>query len=109
MLRLEVSLDEGVECLKRQLKELGSDHDELYDDTDESMRVSFTINGNSWQLSSSQQTQAARFETVQNRLSEMEKENLMLRQEVAELQAQLLAYSNGSSGDGSSTNTTEPR
>lgn len=87
MLRLEISLDEGLERLKRRVHELGLDYDE-YDDLD-SIASNSTVNA-------TQSTRSARtgvrfraasrqVETLQSKLSKMTIENQLLRREVDEL------------------------
>ena len=98
MLRLEISLDEGLERLKSRVQELGPHFDES-DDLD-SLASSSTVNA----LSSSRLTRTVRFggasrqvEILQKKLSKMETENMMLRQQVDELQTRL-AHSNNTEG-----------
>jgi len=91
MLRLEISLDEGLERLKSRVQELGPQYDES-DDLD-SLASSSTMNA---LTSSARHTRTVRFggasrqvEILQRKLSRMEIENMMLRQEVNELQSRL--------------------
>ena len=87
MLRLEISLDEGLERLKRRVHELGLDYDE-YDDLD-SIASNSTVNAT---LSTRSARTGVRFraasrqvETLQSKLSKMTIENQLLRREVDEL------------------------
>ncbi len=84
MMRLEISLDEGLERLKSRAQSLGPDIDEL-DDMD-SIASCSTVNIN----------RAVRFtlpsrqvEGLQNKLASLELENNMLRREVQELRLRL--------------------
>jgi len=102
MLRLEISLDEGLERLKSRVQELGPDYDES-DDLD-SIASTSTVNA----LAFSRTNRTVRFgsssrqvETLQNKLTTIEIENNMLRQEVEELRI-ILAGRNGTA-DGSQT------
>lgn len=86
MLRLEISLDEGLERLKRRVHELGLDYDES-DDLD-SIASNSTVNA----TQSTRSTRMVRFraasrqvETLQSKLSKMTIENQLLRREVDEL------------------------
>jgi len=90
MLRLEISLDEGLERLKSRVHELSPDYDSS-DDLD-SIASNSTVNA----IHSTRSTRMVRFgvasrqvETLHNKLSKMETENRMLRQEVDELRMRL--------------------
>ena len=97
MLRLEISLDEGLERLKSRVHELGVDYDES-DDLD-SIASNSTVNA----VQSTRSTRAVRFraasrqvETLQSKLSKMTIENQLLRREVDELRR--LAHMNDTEG-----------
>ena len=97
MLRLEISLDEGLERLKSHVHELGVDYDES-DDLD-SIASNSTVNA----VQSTRSTRAVRFraasrqvETLQSKLSKMTIENQLLRREVDELRR--LAHMNDTEG-----------
>jgi len=90
MLRLEISLDEGLERLKSRVHELSPDYDSS-DDLD-SIASNSTVNA----IHSTRSTRMVRFgvasrqvETLQNKLSKKETEIRMLRQEVDELKMRL--------------------
>jgi len=90
MLRLEISLDEGVERLKSRVQQLGPDYDE-FDDLD-----SIASGGTANALALSRSNRAVRFsapsrqvETLEHKLSSMELENDMLRRELEELRIRL--------------------
>ena len=90
MLRLEISLDEGLERLKSRVETFGPDYDES-DDLD-SIASCSTVHMN----------RAVRFtmpsrqvEALQNKLSSIELENSMLRREVKELRLRLSGLSRG--------------
>ena len=90
MLRLEISLDEGLERLKSRVQELGPDYDES-DDLD-SIASGSTVQV----LTSSRMYRTVRFgsasrqlESLQNKLTTMEIENTMLRQEVEEMRMRM--------------------
>ena len=86
MLRLENSLDEGLERLKSRVQQLGPDYDES-DDLD-SIASGSTVNA----LAMSKMNRMVRFASpspqigaLQKKLSIVELENTLLRQEVEEL------------------------
>lgn len=84
MLRLEISLDEGLERLKNRVQELGSDYDEL--DEVESIASCSTVKMNRIVRFTMPSRQV---ESLQNKLASMELENSMLRREVQELRQRL--------------------
>lgn len=95
MLRLEISLDEGLERLKSRVQELGPDFDES-DDLDSIASAGSTVNA----LKLSAMNQKVRFGTtsrqiehLQRKLSSLELENSILRQEVEDLRLRLTARS----------------
>lgn len=94
MLRLEISLDEGLERLKSRVQELGPDYDEV-DDLD-SIASGSTVNA----LALSKMNRIVRFGTssrqadaLQKKLAIAELENAMLRHEIEELRLQLAGQS----------------
>ena len=93
MLRLEISLDEGLERLKSRVQELGPDIDES-DDLD-SIAGSIASCSTS-AIAMSRMNRSVRFampsrqvELLQNKLAAMELENTMLRNELQELRLRL--------------------
>jgi len=90
MLRLEISLDEGLERLKSRVQQLGPDYDES-DDLD-SIASGNTVNG----FSRSKMNRTVRFvassrqiEALQKKLAIAELENAMLRHEIKELRVKV--------------------
>ncbi len=90
MLRLEISLDEGLERLKSRVQKLGPDYDES-DDLD-SIASCSTVHMNRTVRFTMPSRQV---ESLQNKLASIELENSMLRREVRELRLRL-AGRNGS-------------
>lgn len=84
MLRLEISLDEGLERLKSRVQKLGPDHDES-DDLD-SIASCSTVHMNRTVRFTMPSRQV---ESLQNKLASIELENSMLRREVRELRLRL--------------------
>ena len=87
MLRLEISLDEGLERLKSRVQKLGPDYDDL-----DSIASCSTVHMNRTVRFTMPSRQV---ESLQNKLASIELENSMLRREVRELRLRL-AGRNGS-------------
>lgn len=95
MLRLEISLDEGLERLKSRVQELGSDFEEA-DDLDS---IAGSIASCSTSALATSRMRTVRFaipspqvESLQNKLAASETENSMLRKELEELQRKFASF-----------------
>ena len=95
MLRLEISLDEGLERLKSRVQELGSDFDEA-DDVDS---IAGSIASCSTSALATSQMRTVRFaipspqlESLQNKLAASETENRMLRKELEDLRRKFASF-----------------
>ena len=90
MLRLETSLDEGVEHFKRRVQDFGPD----FDDSDDLDSIASCSTSNAMALSKMNRTvrfamPSRQLESVQNKLAAVELENALLRQEVQDLRLRL--------------------
>ena len=90
MLRLEISLDEGVEQLKSRIEDLGPD----FDDSDDLDSIASCSTSNAMALSKVSRTvrfvtPSRQLESLQKKLASMELENAVLRQEVQDLRMRL--------------------
>jgi len=93
MLRLEISLDEGVERLKSRLQDLSPDLDHDSDDLDS---IASCSTANAWKPNRGlRYAMASReVESLQKKLASMELENNVLREEVQELRLRLSGCNN---------------